>query len=264
MGVHYVPSLFFNFTIMKIILLPSLLVVFVFVQAAAAQSAFGRNALEEGYRSVEIGKALNAMPTSGKKPEDFLPPHWKIFARADGDVNRNGVNDAVLVLQLDQADKSYIDQLPKVSGDTTWSFDTSMIVVLNDKPSKTLEFDNVNYSIGQIPQNERDEFTVQIKNGVLDVHLSTGGSLRNDYAYHFRQDPPTGGSLVLIGFDEEDYPVTMQNDSARYTLSENYLTGVRIENTERFDKAGKMVGSPKRSTIKIEKIEFSEAKAPRL
>ena len=230
----------------------------------AAQSAFGRNALEEGYRSVEIGKALNAMPTSGKRPEEFVPPHWKIFARADGDLNRNGVNDAVLILVLDQNDKAYIDRLPKVGDDTSWSYDTSVIVVLNDKPNKTLEFESVNYAIGQVPQNERDEYTVQIKNGVLDVHISTGGSLRNDYTYHFREDPPTGGSFILIGFDEEDYPVTMQDDSARYSLSENYLTGVRIENTERFDKAGKMVGTPKRSNIKTEKVDFSEAKPPRL
>lgn len=231
--------------------------------SVSGQTEFGRNALEEGYRTVEIGKALNAMPVSGKRPEDFVPPHWKIFARADGDLNRNGVNDAVLVLQLDPKDQGYIDGLPKVGGDTSWTHDTSMIVVLDDKPNKTLEFETVNYSIGQMPLDERDEFTVQVKNGVLDVHLSTGGSLRNDYTYHFRQDPPTGGSLVLIGFDEEDYPVTMQDDSAKYSVSENYLTGVRIETTEKFDKSGKLVGTPRRSSIKTEKIEFSEVKPPR-
>lgn len=228
--------------------------------AVNGQNAFGRAALEEGYRMVEIGKALNSLPTSAKRPEDFVPAHWKVFARADGDLNRDGAIETVMVLQLNLDDKGYIGRLAGASEIESWGPDTYMILMVRPLPNKMLEFDTVNYEIGAMPQDERDGFTVEIKNGVLIVHTSTGGSLRNDDTWRFREDPPTGRSLTLIGHDSRSYPVTLQQDSVQYSVSENYLTGERIETTTTFNKQDKAVDAVKRSSFKPEKIEFSAAR----
>jgi len=228
------------------------------VGSSVAQSTYGNSALEEGYRQIEIGKALNAMASTGKRPEDFVPPHWKVYARADGDLNRDGINETAMVLQLDLEDKAYVNQLQGAKKIESWGPNTYMIMIVRPLPNKTLEFDGVNYSIGAIPQGDRDEFTIDIKNGVLNVHTSTGGSLRNDETYRFREDPPTGGFLTLIGYDAKSYSVTPQPDSGEYSLSENYLTGERLEKTTTFDKKGNASEKQSKSTFKPEKTEFSE------
>lgn len=242
------------------VLLLTLGVIFIIPIGVLGQTSYANAALEEGYRLVETGKALSAMPTSGKRPEDFLPRHWKVFAKAEGDLNRNGINDAVLILQLDPEDRPYLASLPG-GKDAAWPAGAYMIVTLLDKPNKTLEFDEVNYSIGAIPQNPRDQLTVEVKNGVVSIYSSTGGTLRFDETYRFREDPPTGGFLTLIGYDFEEYSVANEPERIHYRLSENYLTGERVEITTSFDKRGNEIGGqPKKTAFKPEKTGFSEVR----
>src|SRR4051794_24031744 len=68
------------------------------------QSAFGGAAESEGWRLLAIGKGLQAMPDHGKRAEDFVPPHWKVFTRADGDLNHDGISETVFVLELGMPD----------------------------------------------------------------------------------------------------------------------------------------------------------------
>jgi hypothetical protein len=224
---------------------------------AHGQSGFGDTALQDGYRLVEIGKALKAMPSSAKRVEDFTPAHWKVYARADGDLNRDGIDEHVIVLQLNVDDKAYVNSLAGGKDIDFWGANAFLVAVVRQLPNKMFEFDDANYSIGTLPQGDRDEFTIRIRNGVLDIHVSTGGSLRADETYHFRQEPPTGGSLTLIGYDAKNYMVTVQPDSQPYSLSENYLTGERVETITTFDKNGKGVDAAKKSTFKPVKKDFS-------
>jgi hypothetical protein len=233
----------------------SIFILFVVIAAAAGsvigQSAFAESALNEGYRMMEIGKALTAMPNQAKRAEDFIPPHWKLFTRADGDLNKDGQKETVMVLQLDDNDKSYVNRLPGAKSIDEWAPNTFMIVLVRPLPSNSLAFESVNYSIGSLPQDQRDEFTVDIKNGVLIIHVSTGGMQRFDETYRFRD-----GSL--IGYDYKTSPVTIQSDTETYALSENYLTGERTETTTTFNKKDTGVDSVKKSTFKTRKTEFSE------
>jgi hypothetical protein len=49
-----------------------------------AQTTFGEYATRDGWRLLEIGKALAQMPGSGAKPEDFvLRNDWRILCRTE-------------------------------------------------------------------------------------------------------------------------------------------------------------------------------------
>jgi|GEM_PF-6809372 len=221
--------------------------------AMYGQNSFSQGAESEGWRLLAIGKGLKAMPDKGKRPEDFVPPHWKAFARADGDLNHDGVSETVFILQLDLDDVAYVQGKP--AGKDEEGGGTFMIVEVRPLPDKTWTFETVNYSIGAIPSDSRDEFDISIKNDVLTVHSNTGGSERSEETYRFRDDQ-------LIGYDFAAMPVTIQSTSEIYKLSENYLTGERTETTTTFNnKAEKGVDSVKRSAFKPQKTTFSETYA---
>ncbi|MFL6374177.1 MAG: hypothetical protein ACJ73D_05885 [Pyrinomonadaceae bacterium] len=217
------------------------------------QSVFGGGAESEGWRLLAIGKGLKAMPERGKRAEDFVPPHWKVFTRADGDLDHDGISETVFVLKLDMPDRTYVDARAAKKDDEEGG--TFMIAIVRPLPDKSWEFEDVNYSIGAIPAGDRDEFDISIKNNVLSIHSNTGGSLRFEETYRFRDRD-------LIGYDYSSFPVTLEPDSTIYALSENYLTGERTETTTTFNnKAVKGVDSVKRSTFKPQKTAFSETYA---
>ena len=98
-----------------------------------------------------------------------------------------------------------------------------------------------------------------MKKNVLDVITSSGGQLRNDAVFHFRLDPPTGGFLTLIGFDTENYCVTVSNDCSKNKVSDNYLTNTRVETDYKL-RGDSLVGTDKKSQISPVKIRFSDAR----
>jgi len=222
-----------------------------------AQSAYGQSALTDGYRKLEIGRALNGIPETGTRAEDFVPPHWKIFDRAEGDLNGDGIKDLAITLVVDDKDSKYVDVLKKNMEDDSWIGELNMIVVVDSRGDKKLHFAGVNYEIGTVPMGDRDEFKLSIKRNVLDVYTDTGGSGRIEQTWHFREEPPTGGELTLIGYDEHHDSVGNSDPEQKWTISENYLNGTRVDTTYKL-RGNEFVGTDKKSTIKTSKVLFSD------
>ena len=223
------------------------------------QSEVGKDARLTGLRYLEVGKALATMPEAGNRAEDFVPKHWIIYSRADGDMNADGLADTAMILTLDEKDTKYIDSLKRMEPDDDWIGQTFMIVFIDTRlGDRKPHFADVNYVLGSRPQDQRDEFKVSIKKNVLDVYIDVGGSMRTEMTYHFREDPPAGGFLSLIGYDEEHNSVTNDDADAKWSVSENYLTNTRIDTTYK-SRGGNWIPTEKRSSIKPQKIRFGEA-----
>ena len=223
-----------------------------------AQTVFGEYATHDGLRRLEIGKALAQMPETGTKPEDFVPAHWTITDRVEGDLNADGVKDWVFTMMLDERDTKYLESLAKPGGGDMWIDKTFIIVIVDSRGDRKMHFSAVNYNLygdADAPARNgdaRDEFTLAIKKNVLEVKLSYGGSLRTDVKFLFRD----GG---LIGFEVENSCVTLTENCSKSRLSENYLTGTRIETSYKIT-ADKINGADKTTKIPPVKVDFMNAR----
>lgn len=230
---------------------------------ARAQSAYGRHARLRGLREVEIGKALSQMAGVGAKPEDFVPPHWKIFSRAEGDLNADGVADFAFILTLDERDTKYVESLSRLDEDDSWIWDAFVVVVVDSRGDRRHHLTGVNYQLfgdtGATPAgDERSEFKVEIKRNVLDVRVNFGGMQRTEATFHFRWQP-SAGTLTLIGFDVENYCVNVSADCGPWRVSENYLTSTRVETTYKL-QGGRLVGADRRTSLPPVEVDFTDAR----
>lgn len=249
---------------MKNFVAVSLAVIFfaIFAVSLNAQSVYGEYATRDGLRLLEIGKALSQMPEMAPKPEDYVPPHWEITDRAEGDLNADGIKDFAFTMMLNEKDTAYIESLKKLYKDSSWIDKTFIIVVVDSRGDRKMHLSSINYNLygdTDAPArngDQRDEFKIAIKKNVLDVNVNYGGMMRWMAAFHFREEHPTGGSLLLIGFDFEVACVTLTDDCGMWRLSENYLTNTRIETDYKFDVQGKAVGTDTKTSLSPIKIEF--------
>jgi len=232
-----------------------------------AQSTFGKYAKLDGLRKIEIGKALSQMPETGGRAEDFVPPHWTIFNRAEGDLNTDGVKDFAFTLILDEQDSIYIDALKKLDQDDSWINDAFIIVVVDSRADRKMHLSAVNYQLlgdsgAAIRGDERSVFKLAFNKNVLDIIVSYGGMQHTNATFHFRADPPTGGFLTLIGFDVENFCDTLSENCGKWRMSENYLTNTRVETKKTYTKirAGGFVETYKQTKIPPVKIDFMDAR----
>jgi len=246
-------------------LLCCVLTALILTGSGRAQETYGKAAIRDGLREIEVGKALSQLPEMGTKPEDFVPPHWTIMQRVEGDMNADGIKDWAFILVLDEKDTAYIKSLEKLDKDPSWIDSAFIIAVVDSRGDRKMHLGEINYQLlgdsGATVRNGdgRDEFKLEMKKNVLDVITSSGGSLRNDAVFHFRQDPPTGGFLTLIGFDTENYCVTITNDCGKSRVSDNYLTNTRVT-TDYTVRGDNIVGTDKKSTIGPIKVSFANAR----
>jgi hypothetical protein len=238
----------------------------IFAVSLNAQSVYSEYAMRDGLRLLEIGKALSQIPETAPKPEDYVPPHWRITDRAEGDLNADGIKDFAFTMMLDEKDTAYIASLEKLYKDSSWIDKTFIIAVVDSRGDRKMHLNAINYNLygdTDAPArngDQRDEFKIDIKKNVLDVHVNYGGMMRSMATFHFRLDPPTGGDLVLIGFDFETACVTLTDNCGMWRLSENYLTNTRIETDYKFDAQGKAVGTDKKTPLAPVKIQFMNAR----
>lgn len=244
--------------------LSAVVVIVLFGGAVKAQSAFGQHARLNGLRQLEIGKALMHMPEKGDRPEDFVPPHWSIFSRTEGDLNADGIKDFAFILTLDEKDARYIEQLRKLDENDLWIDETFIIVVLDSRGDRRHHIGAINYQLfgdsgASVGGDERNEFKVEIRKNVLDVSLDYGGMLRSLATFHFRMNPPSGGSMTLIGFDFGNTCVTLSADCNKWQMSENYLTNTRIETTYKILR-DQLVGTDKKTQLPAASVDFMDAR----
>ena len=168
---------------------------------------------------VRIDKSR--IPAEADKPNDFVPPGWKVEEQVTGDLNGDSLPDFALKL---------VEDKPAKKDGVATDRERALIIVVNDKSGKLARAAVTDkllqctlcggafYGVVDAPAS------VQIQKGILVVDQDHGSRDVTRLTYRFRYEPETK-KFLLIGFDLAD------NDRATgmvVTESTNYLTGVRI------------------------------------
>ncbi len=171
------------------------------------------------------GSPVLNFPAVGKSPVDFLPGEWSVEDQVEGDLNGDGISDIVAILiqgkpGSDQGDDERERALLVLLGRDKEKF---MLAGKNDKILHCK-------GCGGIKEGVHAE----IKKGIIVVNQMRGSREFTNETLRFRYDPKTR-RFVMIGRDFET------GDSMRGTgtiVSTNYLTGLKITETYRYDEKG--------------------------
>lgn len=167
--------------------------------------------------------ALSRVPLRADAPQLFAPRGWTIETRVNGDLNRDRVPDAALVLVENKAAKNAKGD-PGDPGERS----RALVVLLREgKGWRRVGFNNslllgtrdggAFYGVSQTPVE------VHIKRGVLLVNEDNGSRETTETTHKFRLDRRTR-RLYLIGLE------LIENDRlSNHTRSEstNFLTGIK-------------------------------------
>ena len=157
--------------------------------------------------------------------QDFVPQHWRIEARAGGDLDGDGKADFALVLRNSNPANVIADSVCEERFDTN----PRILLVLLAQPDGRYRMVGKSHEL--IPRRENpcqvDPFSdpgqIAIERGTLRLDLermmSAGGWDAGTTTFKWRW---RDGAMRLIGFD---YSNVQRNTGALSLLSVNYLTG---------------------------------------
>ena len=168
----------------------------------------------------------STLPSDGKKAEDFVPHGWKIAAAVTGDLNGDGRVDRVIQLVPNDYDAEGVVSAPESQA--------AMILLSADEGKLRRAVVSTKLLVTMAPQYS---LQMSIKNGVLVVNQNYGMSDVVDVTDRFRYDAKSG-RFVLIGKDVFNYHRPQGPNWPGVLVSENYLTGVRLTQTDRWLKNG--------------------------
>ena len=203
------------------------------------------------------------VPAEGRAVADFVPRGWKLEGdegELTGDLNRDGVPDKVLRL---------VEDIAVERPDGVYNTRYRALVVLLARPGGGLARAAVATRLlgctlcaGALGDPEGGNITIDIKNGVLNVHQLSGAREATDLTQRFRQDTATG-RFVLIGQDVETYD---RLEGGSDSVSTNYLTGLRVSKKTKIVRRGRdpVVVSNKTTHVKparrfIEDVDYEES-----
>ena len=196
--------------------------------------------------------AYPALPASGAAVEAFVPKGWRLEHRVDGDLNKDGKPDAVLVLR-DNDPANIIDN----DGMGPDRFDTNprMLAVLFAQPSGySLALEN-HTLIPRADNPVMDDYldgddAVQVRRGAFTVSLHSWASAGTWYTssttFTFRHQD---GCFRLIGYDSNE---AHRGSGETTVTSVNYATGkatVEYGNFSSDDPAEKVAAKVKRKPL---------------
>ena len=132
------------------------------------------------------------LPYAGKNIEAFLPPNWKFKDSAEGDLNRDKINDVALVIEY----KDTVDEMRPNGYENHGSPRVLLVLLKNQKTdSYDLFLQNntfiVRYGEGGMSPDPYDQ--VDIVKGILLISIEF---VRGSTNYKFRMQ---NGDLYLIG-----------------------------------------------------------------
>lgn len=193
----------------------------------------------------------------------FVPVGWKTIAVTEGDLNKDGIRDAALVIE--QTDKAnYIANKEGLGPGVLNVNPRKLIVLFRDRLNKSYVV--AAEKEGFIPaQNSydspcledpfMDEGDINIKNGLLILELYTfmscGSWSTSLETFKFRFN---GTGFTLIGYDRNE---THRGNDEIMRLSVNFLTKKQsITTANNLAEEGDVVSKPvtKWSAIKLEKL----------
>ena len=177
------------------------------------------------------------LPAQGAKAQDFLPRGWKVGASAAGDLNGDGLPDQALQLVPEDYDPAAVGAAPEAQ---------ALLVLLAAEGGGLRRAAAATRLLVPIVPQYGLEMT--IKNGVLVVNQNFGMTDVADLTHRFRYDPASG-RFQLIGKDTRSYHRPQGPGWPDTTVSENYLTGVRLTTTREWLKSGKNRAKEERAQI---------------
>jgi hypothetical protein len=183
--------------------------------------------LSSGLASAqEAPLKVSQVPLSGTKLTAFVPSGWKIEKQINGDLNRDKVADAALVLVRNGKAKDE-------NGYAT-ARSRALVVVLRNVGSWRRVGINNSLLMGTrdggafwgVTETPVD---ASIKNGVLNIEQMSGSRETTETTHRFRYDVAKKG-MFLIGLD---YIGSDRASGAERNVSSNFLTGVSITQTKK-------------------------------
>ena len=179
---------------------------------------------------VQAQFSYPAIKSKGNRIDEFIPSNWTILDSANGDLNKDKLIDAAIVLQ-------YKDSLPIVNpdNDTTLAQPRILIILFSDSSgSLTLVEQSNTFIINNDNPMSTDPYEdILIDKGVLEIRfqLLYGDVTNLAYKFRFQQ-----GEFALIGADK--FITTRATlDFANYSY--NFLTKKRSLVTGNEDKGTK-------------------------
>lgn len=203
------------------------------------------NTIEKGEASL-----IKARPLI----EDFIPHGWKTIVHESGDLNKDGIDDHVIVIEDTKSENFRInDRL----GQDTLNLNPRLIMVfLKEKDhGYTLVAQN---AIGFIPSENDEESTcladplmteggITIQKGILIISfqywLSCGSWYVNNADYKFRYQD---GEMKLIGFDHSEF----HRASGEQSSTSINLSTKQMEHTTGYNMFDDSTSKPKKSKSK--------------
>ncbi len=157
---------------------------------------------------------------------DFVPRGWRLFDKAEGDLDGDGRTDSVLIIQENDPAKmrSNPDRLGMDHHDANPRI---VLVILQNYPG---QYRLVAKGNAIIPDHDQPTISdpyedMRIKGGSLHLHIAffanAGSWSMSNRQFQFRWD---GKAMALIGFE---YAHVRRNTGEMRQTSVNYLTGKR-------------------------------------
>lgn len=199
-----------------------------------------------------LALASFAKANAGQNPTDFIPDNFVLFEKISGDLNKDGLDDVVLIIK--DTDKKQI-----VQDEYRGQLDQNrrgLIILLAKQNGYQLALENIACFSSE---NEDGgvyfppELFVSIKKG--NLYINYGHGRYGHWQYTFRLQ---NTNFELIGYDQVDGVVVVQRE-----VSINFLSKKKIEkvNTNENADAGEEVFSETVSKIKLDKrIRLTEIK----
>ena len=159
------------------------------------------------------------VPAQGQKPQDFIPPAFKIGASVEGNLNGDRIPDHVLQIVPNDYDSSGVVAAPESQ---------ALLILLSDSDGLRRSVVTTKLLATFVPQYILD---LSIKNGVLVIHQNFGMTDVTDLTHRFRLEPGTE-RFLLIGKDTFPYHRPQGPMWPLTKVSENYLTGVKLTTTD--------------------------------
>ncbi len=200
------------------------------------------------------------VPMSGTTTKAFVPKGWKSQDEQTGDLNGDGLPDAVLQLIEDKPEQNAKDEFQERSRALLILFKTvdgqfSRAVVA----TKLLMCVGCGGMLGGTGENAAAD--VKIEKGVLIVSQLSGSRESTDLLQRFRYDAPAQ-QFLLIGEDVKNYD---RATGASETVSTNFLTGKQIiekkkynEKTEKEVTLSKKVKVVAKTRKTIEQVDYEQ------
>ena len=187
-----------------------------------------------------------------QNPSDYLPKGYVIFEKIVGDLNKDGIEDCVLIIKGTDTSKIITDEYRgKLDRNRR-----GIIVLFNKKDHYELAVKNYNCFSSENEDGGvyfAPELSVEIKKGNLHVHYGHGRYGYWQYTFRFQNS-----DFELIGYDESNGGVVIESET-----SINFLTKMKQKkvNTNENAQGGDEVFKETWKKISVNKIiKLSEIK----